>query len=96
MGFTADIFLEIINAKDGNETSHEIDSSESPIALADGEVAYIVINRTTDEVGGSSLTPIVVAEDAVPAQSSTAKSTIILCRRNQFRRGQRHINIQQS
>jgi len=47
--FTQDIILEIINTKTGVITTHTIAVAQSPIVLANGESAYIQIDRSTSE-----------------------------------------------
>jgi len=75
--FTEDIILEVVNTKTGTITTHTISTAQSPIVLADGESAYIEIDRSTSEANtiiNSGVTPI-------PAQSSADNAVIILGRR---------------
>jgi hypothetical protein len=76
--FTTDIVLEVVNTKSGTATVHTILAAGSPIALADGESAYIEIDRTaaseTVAIVKSGTTPI-------PAQTQADKDIFVLFRR---------------
>lgn len=75
--FTADIVLEIVNTKSGAVTAHTIQAAQSPIALANGESAYIAIDRTIDE----NVTVILSGITPIPAQSQVNKDVVVLGRR---------------
>lgn len=76
--FTSDIVLEVVNTKSGTVKTATIALANSPIILADGESAWISINRTsaseTVTVNYSSITPI-------PAQTQANKNVFIIARR---------------
>jgi hypothetical protein len=68
--FTEDIELKILNTKGGSITTHTILAAASPLALTDGQIAYIAIDRTIDE----SVTFVVAA--SIPAQTQATKDYI--------------------
>lgn len=76
LNFGADLVLEIINTKSGTKTTHAISSGSSPISLLDGQIAYITIDRTTNETG---LVPTIGT--ATPAQTQSNKDVFVLFRR---------------
>ena len=75
--FTADIVLDIINSADGNVKSFTIASAQSPVALSDGESAYISIDRTTS----GAATIVKSGTVAISAHSITKKDIFVLFRR---------------
>lgn len=78
LAFTADIILEFPNTKDGTLTQHVVDVSESPIALNDGESAWILIDRDDP----SEVCPVFYSDsDPIPAQSQANKDVFVLFRR---------------
>lgn len=76
--FTTDIVLELLNTKTGTITTHVVDLSDSPLALADGESLYFNIDRTSNEdpitLVNSGVTPI-------PAQTQANKDVFVFFRR---------------
>lgn len=78
LNFTADIIVQVVNTKSGAETEHTIALANSPIVLANREIAYVTIDRTIDE---AALTLNIVAEDAIPAQIQATKDIIVLFKR---------------
>jgi len=76
--FTSDIILEIINTKDGTTTEHIIEVSNSPIALNDEEVAWVLIDRTAVT---ENLTVYFSDTDPIPAQTQADKDIFVLFKR---------------
>lgn len=76
--FTADIVLELLNTKSGTLTQHSVLVAESPIALNDGESAWIEIDRTN-----ASETCVLKYSDVdpIPAQVQADKDVFVLFRR---------------
>jgi len=74
----SDIILEFINTKDGTLTQHEIDISNSPISIADGESIYVLVDR---EVASETLTLVNSGVTPIPAQDQFNKDVFILFRR---------------
>ena len=76
--FSSDIILEVVNTKSGTIKTATILAANSPLALADGESAWISINRSsaseTVTVNKTGTTPI-------PSQSQTNKDVIVIARR---------------
>lgn len=76
--FTEDIVLEIINTKDGTTTTHTIDSGDSPLTLADGEAAWVAVDRTA---ASETLTVNKTGTTAIPAQTQSDKDVFVLFKR---------------
>lgn len=78
ISFAEDIVLRRVNPETDVTTIHTIDSSNSPIAIADGEYLYVMLSKTatseTLTVYNSGTTPI-------SSQDLTAKEAVILFRR---------------
>lgn len=76
--FTTDIVLEIVNTKSGTVTQHTVQVANSPLSLANGESAWVLINRlaATENLtlNKSNTTPI-------PAQTQANKDVLVLFRR---------------
>lgn len=73
--FSSNIILQIINTKDGTTTNHTIQTSESPITLADGDYAWVTIDRTATSEN------LNVSIGSVPAQTQVDKDVFILFKR---------------
>ncbi len=78
LSMISDIILELINTKDGTITQHEIDISNSPISIADGESIYVLIDR---EVASETLTLVNSGTTPIPAQNQFNKDIFVLFRR---------------
>jgi hypothetical protein len=76
--FTADIVLEVVNTKSGTPKTATILLSNSPITLANGESAWVLIDRT---LASENLTVNLSGTLAVPAQTQANKDVIIIARR---------------
>lgn len=76
--FASDIVLEIINTKSGTITRHTVLAAGSPIALADGESAYVAIARGT---ASENVSIVKSGSVAIPAQTQTNKDVFVLFRR---------------
>lgn len=76
--FTTDIVLEIINTKSGALKSATIQVADSPIALANNESAWVLIDRT---VASENLTVNLSGTTPIPAQTQANKDVIIIARR---------------
>jgi hypothetical protein len=76
--FTANIVLEIINTVTGTLTAHTILAAGSPVALADGESAYIAIDRTA---ASENVSVVKSGTVAIPAQTESDKDVFIFGRR---------------
>lgn len=78
LSFTTDIVLEFINTKSGTTTTHTVLTANSPIALADGESAWILVDRSLTSqnctLRKSLTTPI-------PAQTEANKNVFVLFKR---------------
>lgn len=75
--FSSDIVLDIVNTKDGTTTTHAVQATSSPIALADGESAWILIDRSVSENISVNLS----GTTAIPAQTQANKDVIVLFKR---------------
>ena len=76
--FTSDIVLEVINTKSGAIKTATILLANSPIALADGESAWIAINRLS---ATENVTVNLSGTTPIPAQSQANKDVIVIARR---------------
>jgi hypothetical protein len=76
--FTSNIILEILNTKSGTLTQHNILTAGSPIALANGESAWVSIDRLS---ASETLTVNLSGTLAIPAQVQADKDVIIIARR---------------
>lgn len=76
--FSNDIVLEIVNTKSGTVTQHTILAANSPLSLADGESAWVLIDRA---LATENLTLNKSGTLAVPAQTQANKNVIIFGRR---------------
>lgn len=76
--FADDINIEIVGAASGATSVHTIASSNSPIALNDGESAWVTIDRTQ---ASETLTLNKSDTLAVPAHSNANKDVFILFKR---------------
>lgn len=76
--FTSDIVLEIVNTKSGAVKTSTILLANSPISLADGESAWVLINRT---LASENLTVNLSGTTPIPAQTQANKDVIIIGRR---------------
>lgn len=74
--FTTDIVLESLNTRTGATKLSTILAASSPLTLADGELAYVVINRGT----GSSSVSLVVSS-TVPTVTEQDDEYIVIARR---------------
>lgn len=78
LSFTADIVLELINTKNGTLTKHNVLVAGSPISLADGESAYVSIDRTQVN---ENVSVVLSGTTPIPAQSNANKDVFVLFRR---------------
>ena len=76
--FSNDIVLEIVNTKSGTVTQHTILAANSPLSLANGESAWVLIDRSA---ATENLTLNKSGTLAVPAQTQANKDVIIFARR---------------
>lgn len=77
--FSTDIVLEIINTKSGTVTTHTVTTAgNSPLALVNGESAWVSINRLS---ASETLTLNKSGTTPIPAQSQANKDVIVLFRR---------------
>jgi uncharacterized delta-60 repeat protein len=74
--FTADIILESLNVRTGATKLSTIQLANSPLVLADGQIAYVVIDRST---GSSNVTPVVAS--SIPTVTSENDEYVIIARR---------------
>jgi len=75
VSFSSDIVLDVINTKNGTANTYTVSTAGSPIALSDGQVAYISVTR------GSSGTASVTVGAATPAQTQANKDVFVLFKR---------------
>lgn len=73
--FTANIVLEVLNTKSGVLKTATILVADSPISLADGESAWVSIDRT---VASENLTVNLSGTLAIPAQTEANKDVVII------------------
>ena len=76
--FSDNIVLEIVNTKSGSVTQHSVASSNSPITLANGESAWVLVDRTQ---AAETLTLHLSNTLAIPAQTQANKDVFVLFRR---------------
>lgn len=88
--FTSDIILEILNTKSGTLTQHTISTAQSPIALTNGESAWVLVNRNSV---AEALTVNKSGTLAIPAQTQANKDVFILFRRVNTLTGGGHLHI---
>ena len=74
--FTSDIVLETMNVRTGQNNLYVIDVGDSPLALADGEIAYLIIDRTDSGGATSILTGM-----SVPTATSETFDYVIIGKR---------------
>lgn len=74
--FTSSIVLEILNTKSGTLKVANVLVANSPIVLADGESAYITIDRT---LATENVVPTI--SSSIPAQTQATKDIIVLAHR---------------
>ena len=78
LNFDADIVLEVLNTKTGTIKTATILTADSPLVLANGEIAYITIDRT---LASENVTFTVAS--SLPAQVQATKDIIVFAyRRN--------------
>jgi hypothetical protein len=75
--FAADIVLRITNTKSGTANAYTIQTSNSPLALADGDFAYVSITRGTN----GNVTPVLNSVTPIPAQTQANKDVYVLFHR---------------
>lgn len=76
--FTSDIILEVLNTKTGTLKTATILAANSPIALADGESAWISVDRTSSS---ENVTVNLTGTTPLPAQTQADKDVFLLARR---------------
>jgi len=74
--FTSNIVLESLNARSGQTKLYSVLTANSPIALANGEILYVTIDR---EAASSNVTPSISA--TVPTSSSENLEIVVLAKR---------------
>lgn len=76
--FTQDIVLDLINTKNGVVSTHTIQLANSPIALANNESAWVLIDRT---LASENLTVHKSNTLAIPVITEANKDVFVICRR---------------
>jgi hypothetical protein len=78
LSFTTDIVLDIINTSTGTITQHTVLVANSPITLANGESAWVSIDRT---LASENLTVNLSGTTPIPAHSNANRNVFVLFRR---------------
>lgn len=74
--FTSDIILETLNSRSGQTKLYSVLTANSPIALANGEILYVTIDR---EAASSSVSPSIAS--VMPTSSSENLEIVVLAKR---------------